>query len=301
MIRALGFVGRHGRWSLVIGLIAGLTLPGVAVAMKSWLPHLIAALLFVSAYRIGPRATLGTKADTGRSLATVLAYQLAAPLLALVALSLAGLANTPAGIAIILVLAAPSVTGAPNFAIMMKRDPTRAMRLLLLGTALFPLTVVPVLWGLPAIPTMAEVLNGALRLLGVIGLAVGVAFLLRGQRPLHAPSREAIDGVAAILLAVLVIGLMSAMGPALVERPGALALWLAFAFALNFGLQLAAFRFDPARNAGAAIVAGNRNIALFLVALPPDLTDKLLLFIGCYQIPMYVTPIVMARLMRSGT
>ncbi len=268
--------------------------------MKPWLPHLIAALLFVSAYRIGPRATFGTRLDSLQSFLRVLTYQLGAPLLALIVLHFMGLATTPAGIALVLVLAAPSVTGAPNFAIMMGRDPTRAMRLLLLGTALFPLTVIPVLWALPAIPTMGGVLSGALRLLGVIALSVGLAFLLRGNKPLAAAPRDAIDGIAAILLAVLVIGLMSAMGPALRKRPGELAAWLAFAMALNFGLQLLAYRFHPTRNAGAAIVAGNRNIALFLVALPPDLTDRLLLFIGCYQIPMYLTPLVMARLMRSA-
>ncbi len=261
---------------------------------------MIAALLFVSAYRIGPRATFGTQLESRQSFLRIAAYQLAAPLLALAALHATGLATTPAGIALVLVLAAPSVTGAPNFAIMMGGDPTRAMRLLLLGTALFPLTVIPVLWALPAIPTMGGVLTGALRLLVVISAAVGLAFLLRRDRPLNPPAREAIDGIAAILLAVLVIGLMSALGPALTERPGALAAWLAFAFVLNFGLQIVAYRLDPTRNAGAAIVAGNRNIALFLVALPPDLTDRLLLFIGCYQIPMYLTPLVMARLMRSG-
>ena len=49
---------------------------------------------------------------------------------------------------------------------------------------------------------------------------------------------------------------------------------------------------------GYAIQAGNRNIALFLVALPPEVTDPILIFIGCYQIPMYLTPMVMARLYR---
>ena len=299
MIQTLGFVGRHGRWSLVVGLLAGLTLPGLAATMKPWLPHLIAALLFVSAYRIGPRATLGSQLDVQQSFLRVLVHQLAAPLLALGALHLTGYATTPAGIAVVLVLAAPSVTGAPNFAIMMGRDPTRAMRLLLLGTAVFPLTVVPVLSFLPAIPTMGDVLTGALRLLAVIALAVGAAFLLRGKRPLAPPARDAIDGVAAIFLAVVVIGLMSAVGPAIFERPDALIAWLGFACALNFGLQLIAHRLDPVPNSGTAIVAGNRNIALFLVALPPELTDRLLLFIGCYQIPMYLTPLVMARLMRS--
>ena len=45
----------------------------------------------------------------------------------------------------------------------------------------------------------------------------------------------------------------------------------------------------------AGIVAGNRNIALFLSVLPQATADELLLFIGCFQIPMYLTPILLGR------
>ena len=301
MIRLLGFIGRHGRWSLVAGLIGGLSLPGLALILKDWLPQLIAALLFVSAYRIGPQAVFGNTGDMRRTATHVLVLQLVAPLLAIAALSSAGSLNTAPGIAAVLVLAAPSVTGAPSFAILMGKSPDRAMQLLLTGTALFPLTVIPVFWALPVIPTLSEVLLSAGRLLGVIFLAVGAAFLLRRTKPLENQERAALDGVAALLLAVVVIGLMSAMGPALRQTPYELLAWLAFALALNFGLQSAAYTFTGSKNAGSAIVAGNRNIALFLVALPPEVVEQLLLFIGCYQIPMYLTPLVMNRLMRSGT
>ncbi|MDJ0637652.1 MAG: hypothetical protein QNJ20_02365 [Paracoccaceae bacterium] len=301
LIRLLAFVARHGRWCLILGLIAGLTLPGLAEALRPWLPHMIAALLFVSAYRIGPAATLGSLGDMRRSLTVILIYQLVAPLAALTVLLAVGLADTPAGLAIALVLAAPSVTGAPNFAIMTGRDPTGAMRLLLLGTGVFPLTVIPVFLLLPALPTLASVLESAARLLAVIVLSVGLAFLLRRNRPLTGASRAALDGTAALLLGVVVIGLMSAVGPALRAAPTQLALWLAFALTLNFGLQILAYRLKPNRDAGEAIVAGNRNIALFLVALPEPLVAQLLLFIGCYQVPMYLTPMVARRLFGPNT
>ena len=275
-------------------------MPDLAQALRPWLPHLIAALLFVSAYRIGPKATLGNLTELRGSLGILLTYQLAAPLLALGILGLFGLEDTPAGLAIVLVLAAPSVTGAPNFAIMMNRDPTGAMRLLLLGTAIFPLTVIPVFWALPALPTMEAVLSSAGRLLVVISLSVGLAFLLRRNTPLHDTPRQALDGVAALLLGIVVVGLMSAINPAVRNAPSDLALWLFFVLALNFGLQMLAYAIKPNRNTGEAIVAGNRNIALFLVALPESLVAQLLLFIGCYQIPMYLTPMVMQRWMRNG-
>ncbi|MEM7720315.1 MAG: hypothetical protein AAF222_14045, partial [Pseudomonadota bacterium] len=285
---------------LVAGLIAGLSLPSLALALKDWLPLLIGALLFVSAYRIGPCATVGSWAVLQASTLRVLFLQVAVPLTAILVLTLAGVVETAPALAVIFVLSAPAVSGAPSFAILMGRDPTRAMQIVLIGTALFPLTVIPVLWALPAIPTPADVALSAGRLLGVIALAVGAAFLLRGSRELGDDQRRALDGMAALLLAVVVVGLMSAMGPALQQTPSLFALWLAFAIALNFGLQFLAHVSMSIKNAGIAIATGNRNVALFLVALPPEVVDDVLLFIGCYQVPMFLTPVVMSRVLRSG-
>jgi hypothetical protein len=171
---------------------------------------------------------------------------------------------------------------------------------------LLPLTVLPVFWLAPALGEPAEVLSAAGRLLAIIGAAAGAAFLVRGFL-LKNPSRNAldvIDGLSAIAMAVVVIGLMSAVGPALRGDPALLGAALAAAFIGNFGLQIAAAlllrRLAPDRVvAPLAIAAGNRNVALFLTALPASVTDPLLLFIGCYQIPMYLTPLLLGRFYRS--
>ena len=72
------------------------------------------------------------------------------------------------------------------------------------------------------------------------------------------------------------------------------------AFGANYGLQVSTRLGLLAWGKRAiatpmAIVAGNRNLALFLVALPAAVTDPILLFIGCYQVPMYLTPILLAK------
>ncbi|MEM7719884.1 MAG: hypothetical protein AAF222_11840, partial [Pseudomonadota bacterium] len=117
MITVLGTIGRYGRWSLVAGLIAGLSLPSLALALKDWLPLLIGALLFVSAYRIGPRATVGSRAVLQASTLRVLFLQVAVPLTAILVLTLAGVVETAPALAVIFVLSAPAVSGAPSFAI----------------------------------------------------------------------------------------------------------------------------------------------------------------------------------------
>lgn len=42
-----------------------------------------------------------------------------------------------------------------------------------------------------------------------------------------------------------------------------------------------------------ALAAGNRNIALFLVALPAEVMAPIMVFVGCWQVPMYLTPVLL--------
>jgi len=298
----LRLIARHGRWALVVGLITGVASPGLAAILRPWLPHLVTLLLFLTALRIGPRAALGSGADLGRSATFALIYQVALPMAALgIALSL-GFATSAVALALILMMAGPSVSGAPNFTIMLGQDPAPALRVLIVGTAVLPLTVLPVLWAMPQLGGASAVLLAALRLSAVIGGAVALAFTLRALlRPeISDNDRAALDGATSVVLAITVVGLMAALGPALRTDPATAAFWMAVAFAANFGLQIAARQVLLASGNRAvatpfAIVAGNRNIALFLVALPAPVTDPILLFIGCYQVPMYLTPILLAK------
>jgi hypothetical protein len=97
---------------------------------------------------------------------------------------------------------------------------------------------------------------------------------------------------------------MAAVGPAIWTDIGLVLQTLLAAFAINFGLQLLFFvllqgkRYSVDR-VPLSIIAGNRNMALFLTALPVSVTDPMLLFIGCYQIPMYLTPLLLGKLYRS--
>src|SRR5690606_13544111 len=118
----------------------------------------------------------------------------------------------------------------------------------------------------------------------VIVLACGGAFALRGTL-LRQPSPAAIqsiDALSAIAMAVVVIGLMSAVGPALRDTPLNFCAVLALVCIANFAIQAAAASVArlvgaDERAAATGIVAGNRNIALFLTVLPAQTVDPILL------------------------
>lgn len=297
MTAALTWLGQRGRACLIAGLVAGLALPDLAQALRPWIGPLIALLLVVTGIRVGAKAAFGTLGDLWPTLTRIALLQMVLPLAVLGILFALGLLNLPLALAVALMLAAPSVTGAPNFAIMIGHDPAPGMRLLVLGTALFPLTALPVLIVLnPGGAGALGALNLSLGLLLAILASVGTGFAIRHFRPTLGAAQAPLDGIAALLLAIVVVGLMSAIGPLLRTDPGTLALWLAAALAINFGLVLTTLFATRGKDIATAIYAGNRNIALFLIVLPEAVAAPLMIFIGCYQIPMYLTPVLLARL-----
>ena len=141
----------------------------------------------------------------------------------------------------------------------------------------------------------------AARLLAVISVAALIAFALRETivKELSVRGQEALAGLSAVVMAVVVVGLMSALRPALGRNPASVLFTVVLAFAVNFGMQIAAAlllaRREPKLAVPLGVSAGNRNMALFLTALPAAITEPTLLFIACYQLPMYLTPLLFGR------
>lgn len=299
MLTLLALAARHGRWLLVAGLLAGVSLPSLAGLMRPWLPEMVAGLIFLAALRVGPKQAVGAWTDLTASIGFVGLFQVAIPLIFATVLLVLGWRGALAT-AIIIAVAAPPISGSPSLTIMLGHDPAVSLRQLVVGTALLPLTVIPVFALVPEFGNPAAIFQTAFRLLLVIAGATAVAFAVRSTILGSPTERElaAMDGFMAIFLAIIVIGLMAAVGPAITEAPTSLAITLLVVFALNFGTQYvtAGLLWNTRWRRYAvplSIGAGNRNVALFLAALPVSVTDPLLLFIGCYQIPMYLTPILM--------
>ena len=303
MHQILWLASAHARLCLMAGLAAGLLLPSLARAMVPWLPHMVAALLTITALRIGHRAAVGAARDMRWGLAAVAVLQLAVPLVLLFVLSMFGLQNTPAALATVLASAAPAITGSVNLALILRLDGGRMMQILVLGTAAFPITILPILAALPQLGPAPDVIFSAIKLLVVILISTAIGFCLRAwifPRPTDGQVR-ALDGASVLAFSFIVVGLMAALNPALRSDPWAVAKWAMLAFTISYALQaltLITLRRTALHPVAGplAIGAGNRNIALFLVTLPAEVLAPLMVFIGCWQLPMYLTPILLPRL-----
>ena len=284
---------------LPVGLALGLASPTLAEALRPTIGPVVVILLFLAVLRIGPEGLRIGRAGLARAGLRALVLQLALPMA--VALPLAGMGLLQGSFALgaVLFLSAAPLTGAAHFAVMAGGDPAPALRQTVIGTALLPCTVVPIFALAPAFGGASEVIAAVLRLLGVIAVAGGLALWLRARGIVRGTAHvmTTIDAIAAVLLAVVVIGIMSAVGQTFRDEPALFWRAMVFVCAIGFGLQALAvliLRPGPDRPA-LAVVAGNRNVALFLGVLPAAVTDDLLLLIGCFQVPMYLTPLVLPR------
>lgn len=298
MIDALArIVAARGRLALILGLAVGLAFPAVAHAFRPVIWPMVIVLLFLAILRLGPAALRLPRASIGRIAALTLALQVACPLVVLAGFAAAGLHTAPWAQALVLILAAAPITGAAPITLMAGGAPDLALRQTVLGTLVLPLTAVPVLTLVPAFAGIADVARAALMLLAAIGGAAVLALALRRSgRVLPTPrTLTRIDALTAALLGLVVIGLMAAASDALRADPRRFAVMLAMVCATVFALQALALRLwpDPSEKPAVAVVAGNRNAALFVGILPAGLSDDMLLVIGCYQVPMYLTPLVL--------
>ena len=302
LIRSLAFCGAHGRLVLPLGLVAGIMFPSAAAPMRVAIPWCIGALLFLAVLRLFPNSAKVTSAVSARQWRdTAKLVALTQVLLPLMVFAAGYLLGVPAVglLAMTLVSAAPPISGSPNLVVLLKGDGAFAMRWLMLGTALMPLSCLPVLWLLFPAQSITIMLRPSMVLLALIVASITMAFIvLRITRWLNSElPAQAIDGASAIVLAAMVIGLMSA-----VHDPNttmvAIAWMLLLAVCINGGLQCLgviagmAMKKGRARTTAVGVVMGNRNIALYLTALPIVQMEPLLLFIACYQVPMYLTPLI---------
>lgn len=280
---------------LPLGLLAGLLLPSFAELLRPAIPWCIALLLLVGCLRIDvqPTQLLAALPDLTR---LVLWMQLTTPLVLAILLHFLDCPQA-LRVPVILVAAAAPIAGGSNLVTMLGAEPTLALRSLIVGTALMPLTSIPILHILDPAQSPVVVLRASMLLLAVIVGAITVAWWLRRYWLRESSTRLLLqlDGVAALLLAAMVVGLMSAIHSAW-GQPRTIGIFLLLAIAVNVGLQcvgvLTARWFGHADAITLGVISGNRNIALFLTALPAASVEPLMLFIACYQVPMYLTPLI---------
>jgi len=319
--QVLAAVGKRGKWVLPLGLLAALAFPQFARFMQVTIGPLLVVLLVISFLQLNDssqrtqavktrqsdRSSNGrqsarlwwsslSSAEVKRALLLLFSIQLILPILVLLIMR-AFSVPLEWQVPITLVGAASFITGGPSIVMMLGGNGSAAIRLLVFSTLALPVTAFPVLAMLPLHSSHIMLARTAILLALVVLGAFIVARILR-KFVLGAyceQQREVLDGLAAVVLALIVLGLMAAIHSAWAE-PNLLLKTLFWACFINFTYQFIGLGLNHLFSMKLPIVlgvmTGNRAVAIFLTALPASTYQPFLLFIACYQIPMYLTPLL---------
>lgn len=302
MLTGLAWIGARARWILAIGVVVAPFLPAVGSMLRPFLPALVVLSFSLAVARIDPAPILSGFLRPRRLLVLVTwltALMVATPVLLWAAALVLGL---PAGhvAALVYTGAAPPITSAAGLCLMLGLNAAFALELTVIASLLMPVIgplVAIALLG-DAVPIEAFALGQRLAVMIVLGIAAGITLrrlIGAGRLASHA---TAFDGAVTLAMLTFIIPLFDGMLALAAADPGAAAGLFALAIAANLGVQavVAALlrRFVAGAKAGAAgLMWGNRTVAFYLAALPPDPVYQL--YVALYQIPMLLTPLVMGR------
>ncbi|MDH4182188.1 MAG: hypothetical protein OEV46_09255 [Betaproteobacteria bacterium] len=303
---ALAHLGRHATAFMAGGVMLGLAVPPLAALAKPLLVPTLLIPLTLALVRLDWSAIAAWRRRP-LVVALLVAWLLGvSPVLvwiATVPLVHVGF-PPPLQVALVLMAASSPIVSSVAIALMVGLDATLAIVAVLVATALVPFTLPPMAQALTGVTLDIGIAAFMLRLALLVGSAFAVAWAVRRFVPASVLSRntELLDGLTVLNLVLFGLAIMDGVTAFAVARPGYAAAALLAAFAFNLALQAlgyAAFRGLGRRSAlAAALVSGNCNMGLVLVALQGKAAFEVVVFFALAQIPMYTLPALLARAYR---
>ncbi|KAA3632903.1 MAG: hypothetical protein DWQ08_02685 [Proteobacteria bacterium] len=292
---------------LALSVAIGVTLPPLASLFRPLIYPSIFFLILLSLLVMDlPRLLRELRGELGAVMRVSLWNMLALPA-AVAALHLyTPLGGQITGFAFYTACAA-TIFGAPAFARLMGLDEPLTLKGTLAAVLVMPVTL-PVLagWVRGSAEGFSLTAYGwRLVVFLVVPLAIALACHSR-PRLAEALKRSApVHNGSVFFLCLFAIGIMDGIGARFVEAPGRMFSLLAAALAIHVVLFVAgalAFARSGASFALAAgLLASYRNLGLLLAVAGPLLPKDFIVFVAIWQVPMYLTPLVMRRFgIRAG-
>lgn len=304
--RLIALLGRHATLFMAGGVLLGLVVPPLATAAKPLLVPTLLIPLTLALVRLDWTAIAAWRRRAGTAafliiwllgVSPVLVWAVTMPLVAL------GFPE-PLRQALVLMAASSPIVSSVPIALIVGLDAALAIVAVLLSTALVPLTLPPLSAALIDVTLSMGLGAFMLRLGLLVGSAFLAAWVIRRLVPKQklAAQRELLDGLTVINMVLFGLAIMDGVTAYALERPLYVGTALLAAYVFNLALQAAgyaAFRRLGRRGAlTVALVSGNCNMGLVLVALEGRASFDVTVFFALAQIPMYTLPALLTRLYR---
>lgn len=312
MTRWIDFVGRYATKFLFGGVLVGLAVPPLAALLRPGLVVFLLLPLTLALMRLDWSAFHAYTRRPFLVIAAVAFLMLVCPLLVFAALLPLGLPR-PLMEAIVLMAAAPPITGTVAIALILGLDAALAVIVMVLATALVPFTLPPLALALLDIEVQMSLVEFMGRLALMVGFAFGVALLARWRLPPGwlQQNKTLLDGGSVIALVLFAIAIMDGVTAKLLAQPGYVILATASAFIANlllqglgYGVGRVVFGLGRPAAITLGVLAGNCNMGLVMVALADRAVFDMVVFFAMGQLPMYMLPgllePVYRRMMKEG-
>jgi BASS family bile acid:Na+ symporter len=297
-LRFLEWSARQGGALLAIGIFVGLLVPPLAALFRDVVTITVAGLMTLVLLRVDLTQVLAYLRRPILVAALTAWLLLALPVLAYAVALAAGL-DGPLGAALVISATGCAATSSPAFARMVGLDGEISLVVAVVTTLLVPFTAPPLALGLMGIDLAISLPGLMTRLALVVGVPLLLSIIIRravGDEPLRRFG-PAVDGAVVWLVVLYGFGVMDGMLAKLLADPSWVLGGLALAFAGNFGMNAAtALAFAPAGRRLAlagGLLAGNRNMALYLAVLPAATDERILLFFALCQFPLFLSPFLL--------
>jgi BASS family bile acid:Na+ symporter len=305
-LRPLAFIGRHATKFMAAGVLVGFVAPPLAALAKPLLAPALVIPLALALVRLDWSAMADLRRRPGL-VAALVAFMLGvSPLLVWAITTPALAAGFPGKLREALILMSASSPIISNFAmaLFVGLDAALAAVVVVASSALVPFTLPPLALALLNLELAISLPEFMARLAALVGVAFLIAGIVRRVVPKAtlAAWSQSIDGLAVLNLFVFALAIMDGVAAFSFEQPGFALLAVAMAFVFNLLLQAAgwlAFRGLGAVTAlTVALMAGNCNMGLVLVALSGHVAVEVTAFFALAQVPMYTLPVLLEPLYR---
>lgn len=298
----LKFLDRHATGFLGFSIVLALTLPDLASLMRPLLAPSVWGVLVLAMLRTDWAVFTGHLKRPGLVYATLAWLLLASPLAVWWAVKELGMATGGVGQAMILAAAAPPLMSSPALAMIIGLDGVLALLMVIASMVIVPLSLPVMTLFFLGITIEISYWEFAIRLLGVIGSALAVSFMMRrylSQAGLAKISATA-DGMVVMLMLVFAVAIMDGVTARLLAEPLYVmaVLGLSFLFQALLQTTTAAIFLPYGRREAFTVgfLAGNRNMGLLLVVLPAGLHPDIALYFALAQFPVFILPAVLKPL-----
>jgi len=294
----LNYLNERSPYFMILGVVFGLSFPSMSELIRPYVVEISIFMAITSMVRIDPVKLFSILKQPLLVAIAMIFVLIILPCMTYVACRLAGLSGWLIT-GLTFASAAPPLSSAAAFALLVRIDPAIATGLSIPATLMAPFSVWFLTSTLPSLGDGVELSGLIFRLSAILIGSLICALLVRfflGAKRVNAWS-DKIDALTVVSVTLIAIGVMHEIGFVMRSDPFRLVLVMFLASIISYGslgLSIAAFWGIGADKAFAVgLLSCVKNMAIMVAAVIDVVDPMIALVVICAQVPIFLSPLIM--------